>query len=101
MSFVTTVQDDSITISLPARFDFRRMRDFHSAIEGVIEKSPGDQIVVDFAATEYVDSSTLGVLLVMRDRARGSGKSVVLAGARGAVRETLKIANFEKLFAIR
>lgn len=101
MSFATTMQDGAAVISVPSRFDFRRLQDFHSAIDQAVAHAPGDEIVVDFARTDYVDSAALGMLLILRDRARGHSKSVVLTAARGSVSNVLKIANFSKLFAFR
>lgn len=99
MSIATTLHDESSVIRLPTRFDFRVMQDFRAAVDGIIDQSPCSRIIVDFASTEYLDSAALGMLLVLRDRARGSGKCVVLAKARGAVKDVLQIANFGKLFA--
>ncbi|MGE5465806.1 MAG: STAS domain-containing protein, partial [Ignavibacteria bacterium] len=67
----------------------------------VIQRRPEGRILVDFANTDYLDSAALGMLLILRDRARRYGRSVVLASASGAVRDVLNIANFSKLFDIR
>ncbi len=99
MNLATIMHDDSSVIKLPARFDFQLMQDFRAAVDGIIDQSPCRRIVIDFASTEYLDSAALGMLLVLRDRARGSGKAVILAKARGAVKDVLEIANFGKLFA--
>ncbi|HEX8962435.1 MAG TPA: STAS domain-containing protein [Rhodocyclaceae bacterium] len=101
MSFATTTQDGCAVISVPARFDFRLMQDFHAAMDDAVAQRPGSEIVVDLGGTDYLDSSALGMLLVLRDRARHQSKSVVLARARGSVGNLLRIANFGKLFDFR
>ncbi len=101
MSFATTMQDGNAVISVPARFDFRLMRDFHNTVDDVVATQPGKEIVVDLGDTHYLDSSALGMLLVLRDQARHRSKSVVIARARSAVRDVLNIANFGKLFDFR
>ncbi|HEX8986576.1 MAG TPA: STAS domain-containing protein [Rhodocyclaceae bacterium] len=101
MSFVTTTSADSIVIGVPVRFDFSLMRYFRSTVEEAVHRHPGNEIVVDLAKTNYLDSAALGMLLVLRDHARRGGKSVVLSRATGAVRSSLDVANFGKLFEFR
>jgi len=59
------------------------------------------EIVIDFGEVDYLDSSALGMLLLLREKADGASKRVVLAGLQGTVKQVLEIANFGKLFSIR
>ena len=56
-------------------------------------------VVSLFAGVLFVGIA-LGMLLMLRDKAKSSGKTVCLANARGSVRQVLDIANFGKLFPI-
>jgi anti-sigma B factor antagonist len=47
-------------------------------------------LVVDLQPLDFMDSSGLAVLLELRSRARSSGWSVTVRGARGRVRELLE-----------
>jgi anti-anti-sigma factor len=49
---------------------------------------------------EYLDSSALGMMLLMRERAEIAGKKIVINGVSPFVVAILKTANFEKLFEI-
>jgi len=49
---------------------------------------------------EYLDSSALGMLLLVRERAEAVGKPVVLSHPNPTVAQILDIANFRKLFTI-
>ena len=49
---------------------------------------------------EYLDSSALGMLLLLRDKGKAMGKQVSLANCGGTVRDVLRVANFDKLFAL-
>jgi anti-anti-sigma factor len=91
--------DGRSVIRLSGRFDFNAHREFRDAVDQVL-KSDGQEIQVDFAAVDYLDSSALGMLLMLRDKARSSGKNVSLANCRGAVKQVIEIANFGKLFSI-
>ena len=100
MSFATTTSADSIVVRVPSRFDFRFMTDFRVHMEAAIQGS-GGSVVVDLADTTYLDSSALGMLLVLRDKARAKGKAVVISRPGGLVREALQRARFEKIFDFR
>ena len=93
-----TEDDKKLTLAIKGRFDFVQHQDFRSAYEQ--QDSKPDQFVVDLKDTTYVDSSALGMLLMLRDKAKASGRAVTLANCRGAVKQVLDIANFGKLFAI-
>jgi len=92
-------REGKTTIALQGRFDFNSHREFREAVDRAI-KETASEIHVDLSGVDYLDSSALGMLLVLRDKAKGTGKTVVLANARGAVRQVIDIANFGKLFTL-
>jgi len=91
MSVVTEVSPDGqkLTISVRGRFDFGRHQEFREAYERLNHKP--DSIVVDLKDATYLDSSALGMLLLLRDHAGGDDSDV---------RKILAISNFDKLFDI-
>jgi len=98
---ITEKTDNQVTrLSLEGRFDFHSHRDFRSAYESVLAKPTIREIVVDFNRVDYLDSSALGMLLLLREKAEAGSKKVKLANLSGAVKQVLEIANFGKLFAI-
>lgn len=94
-----TSRDGSTAIVLQGRFDFNAHREFRDAVDRAL-KEPAPEIKVDLAGVDYLDSSALGMLLMLRDKAKGAGKSVSLVSARGAVKQVIEIANFGKLFLL-
>ncbi len=94
-----TVKENQALVRLQGRFDFNAHREFREAVDTVLS-SPATTVVVDFASVEYLDSSALGMLLMLRDRAKSAAREVTLTGCRGAVKQILDIANFGKLFKI-
>jgi anti-anti-sigma factor len=88
------------TIKLNGRFDFNTHRDFRAAYESLITDSEVKAVTVDFAGVDYLDSSALGMLLMLRDKMSGVNKDVSLTGVQGNVKQVLDIANFGKLFRI-
>lgn len=97
-----TVLNESgkVTLTLVGRFDFNTHREFRAAYEPLIADPGVQSVVVDFAGVDYLDSSALGMLLMLRDKLGGVSKEVALTGVRGNVKQVLDIANFGKLFQI-
>lgn len=87
-------------IKLVGRFDFNTHRDFRSAYEPLVTDSEIGSVSIDFSGVDYLDSSALGMLLMLRDKLGGTNKEVLLTGVRGNVKQVLDIANFGKLFNI-
>lgn len=88
----------TVTITVSGRFDFTVHEEFRSAYENTAPAST--RYVVDLGFTDYVDSSALGMLLLLREHAGGAAERVALKGARPDVKKILSIANFDKLFAM-
>ncbi|WP_328986734.1 STAS domain-containing protein [Thiorhodovibrio winogradskyi] len=87
-----------VIIKIDGRFDFAQHKAFRDAYRDI---SPGSKTyVVDLSATSYLDSSALGMLLLLREHAGGDASPVRIQGCGEDVQRVLKIANFEKLFRI-
>lgn len=99
MEATVSNRDGKAVIVLQGRFDFNAHREFREAVEQAI-KDPAREMHVDLGAVDYLDSSALGMLLMLRDKAKGAAKEVSLANARGSVKQVIDIANFGKLFAL-
>ena len=87
-------------IKLMGRFDFNAHREFRSAYDPLVGDTAISAVVVDFSGVDYLDSSALGMLLMLRDKMGGGSKEVSLSGVKGNVKQVLDIANFGKLFKI-
>lgn len=87
-------------IRLSGRFDYTTRNQFMTAAGGCVEQSPAGEIRVDMSELEYIDSSALGMLLMMRDKARKLDKTIALVNARGRVREVIDTAQFDRLFKV-
>ena len=75
MSIRTTVNGKTINISISGRFDFSNHKEFREAYRNTPAGS-ANEFVLDMSETDYVDSSALGMLLLLREHA-GSEKSKV------------------------
>jgi anti-anti-sigma factor len=87
-----------LTIVIKGRFDFGAHQQFRDAYERVHPKP--STFVIDLKDTTYLDSSALGMLLLLRDHAGGDHAKVKVAHSNTDVRKILAISNFDKLFDI-
>lgn len=90
-----TDQQDTVTLHITGRFDFRLIKDFQQ----LLTREPRLWIV-DFSSVEYVDSSALGMLLLLRERVRGDMQRVRLRGLQGQPRDVLQMAKFDRMFKL-
>jgi anti-anti-sigma factor len=80
------------------RFDFRTHQEFRRAYEE--QPSPPAEYVIDLRETEYLDSSALGMLLLLRRYAGDGTSQIRLANPSDGIKRTLSVANFQQLFDI-
>ncbi|NWG86476.1 MAG: STAS domain-containing protein [Hydrogenophilaceae bacterium] len=93
--------NNQTTLALQGRFDFHTHRDFRSAYELALEDANTREVVIDLGGVDYLDSSALGMLLLLRERAESMGKTVSLTKMQGTVKQVLDIANFDKIFVMK
>jgi anti-anti-sigma factor len=93
-----TLQSGIAVIQLEGRFDFSAYRDFRTCYEAALAEPNLREIAVDLERVEYLDSSALGMLLLLKDYADARGVSMALANCRGIVREILDVASFGAMF---
>ncbi|HSC84802.1 MAG TPA: STAS domain-containing protein [Pseudomonas sp.] len=87
-----------LTIQIQGRFDFSAHQEFRDAYERV--STTPKRYVIDLKGATYLDSSALGMLLLLRDHAGGDHARINLINCNPDVRKILSISNFEQLFHI-
>jgi len=100
MGIQMTVSDDGgkVTITVAGKFDFQLYDEFRASYADTAGN--GVDYVVDLSRTEYLDSSALGMLLLLREHAGGESSSIAITEASPEVRKILDVANFGKLFKL-
>jgi anti-anti-sigma factor len=93
--------DGVARLVLNGRFDFNSHRDFRSISEEALKTEGVREIEVDLGGVDYLDSSALGMLLLLREKANLGNQRLALLNCRGIVQQVLDVANFNKLFTIR
>ncbi len=100
MSITTQVIADKARLSLQGRFDFSAHRDFRHGYEKVIIQQEVKCVEVNMSGVEYIDSSALGMLLVLREAVMRNQQQLMITNCTSAVRRVLDVANFGKLFVL-
>ena len=88
---------DSVVIKITGRFDFNAHHDFRNIYRN--EKSAA-KYTIDMSGTEYIDSSALGMLLLLREHAGNESSKITISGCNEDIKKIFAISNFEKLFTI-
>ena len=89
---------DELTIGIGGRFDFSAHQEFRSSYESLTERP--QRYRVDMQEATYLDSSALGMLLLLRDHAGGDSADVQIVNCNSDVRKILSVSNFDQLFTI-
>jgi anti-anti-sigma factor len=100
MAITVQIRDNAARIAMSGRFDFQVHREFKDAYTPLIEDAAVREIGVDLNKVDYIDSSALGMLMLLNERAKGGNKSVVLQNPSGVVSQVLEVANFSRIFKI-
>lgn len=92
---------EQASIRLPERFDFGYHKQFNNAYEPFLEDRTLRELDLDFSQVQYLDSSALGMLVLLAKKFSGKGVCLNIVGARGTALDIIQMANLSKLFTIK
>lgn len=101
MQLEMTSNGNTVVLNMSGRFDFNDHKQFKSTYDAALAQVDIKVVEVNLSGVSYLDSSALGMLMLLRERAEAAGKSVELSKPNATVAQILDIANFAKLFRIR
>ncbi|PKI16144.1 STAS domain-containing protein [Colwellia sp. 12G3] len=87
-----------LVISIDERFDFSLHQQFRDAYTSVMTQNL--TYVVDLSQTEYMDSSALGMILLLKDHVQHYAGQLIISKPSDTVRKILEIAQFQRLMTI-
>lgn len=85
----------NVTIALEERFNFEIHREFRDLYAQCASDS---FFVIDMIRVEYLDSSALGMLLLLREYAGGDKAHINIINCSPTVGRIFKVSNFDRLF---
>lgn len=97
-----TIQNDLQhgLLRLEGTFTFDGHTVFKAATSEALETGQS-ALTLDLSGVSYMDSASLGMLLLLRERAQARGMSVILSRPSPSVLTILRVVQFGKLFEIR
>lgn len=97
---ISVTQDDGVTIlSMAGRLDVLTSKDLNDSLSTELDNGARN-LVLNFAAVDYVSSSGLRVLLQARKRLKAGGGTIVLCGVSEFVKSVLVATGFDTIFTI-
>jgi len=100
MTFPTTIRESLAVVFLQGRLSFRSYPDFKAATQGPLEDPAIREIHLDLAGVDHLDSSALGMILHLKQKADLQGKEIVLTRPSPAISTVLGVVNFGKFLRI-
>ncbi|MBF0371364.1 MAG: STAS domain-containing protein [Magnetococcales bacterium] len=98
MSITASKTENRITISISGSFDFKMRTPFRKAYISESGKLP---FVVDFANVDFIDSSALGMLLMLREHCGGNDSDITLINCKAEIKRLFQISQFKDLFHLK
>lgn len=95
------IQGGMACIAVSGRFDFQLSRNFRNAYLPLLDNDAIQEICIELSEADYLDSSALGMLLLLNERAGAANKTAILLSASSFVSHVLEVANFSKIFNIK
>lgn len=100
MSLNTHIDNNKVVIEISGKFDFSLNNEFRDAY-----KNNGDRnnstFIVDLKSTEYMDSSGLGMILLLKEFCGHDKSRIVIQSPNSTIRRVLDISNFSNLVTIQ
>ena len=88
-----------VSINISGRFDYKVSQAFRDSYRQVPGQG-GVSYYIDLSDASYMDSSALGMLLLLREHAKCHDGAVFIERPSKQIDSILKVANFEQLFTI-
>lgn len=100
MEIKTELSDDNalLTLTLIGKFDYTCHQLFQASYDTTTP--PPERLVLDFLEVPTIDSSALGMLLLLRSYAGGDDSDVRIINAQPDIYKLLQTCKFDELFKV-
>ena len=97
MTISTTTNNNVTRIIITDRFDYSIHNEFRAAYKNTPK---GSQFIIDMNRAIYLDSSALGMMLLLREHAGEESEKISIVGCNPEIKQILEVSNFDSLFDI-
>lgn len=91
---------DRVVLEISGRFDFQIHREFRNSYQTLLSEAGLKKIELDFKRVDYIDSSGLGMLLLLRERAMDKAIEIIISRPSSMVAQMFEVASFGRLFKL-
>ena len=89
-----------VTLQLNGTLDMHAHTSFRQAYRKLLEEGGCQRLILDMRQVDYIDSSGLGMLLLLQGEVEDATTDIVLQGCQPSVLQVLNTANFHKIYRI-
>ncbi|CAA6605719.1 Anti-sigma-factor antagonist [Rhodospirillaceae bacterium LM-1] len=71
----------------------------YDAFKGLLsmfDEAGVQRVVFDLSQVEFIDSSALGMIMLVRDKAKSKGATLTLQGVKGQVKRLMDVVKFDQ-----
>lgn len=90
-------ENQTLVIQVSGRFTFDLQREFRDAYEKHNNKR---HFIIDLRETDYLDSSALGMILILNDTTMKNNAKLKIINCRPTIKKIFELANLDKLIQI-
>lgn len=94
----TIIIEQTVILNIEGRMDLNNCAAFVERAEAAMQSSPN--LIVNLSRATFLDSSAMGALVALANRARGAGGSLRLAAAPAEIARTLTLVRLDQFFDI-
>ena len=98
INVTNNANDNIVHIHIIDRFDYSVHKEFREAYK---YSDPSAEFIIDMSKTSYMDSSALGMLLLLREYLGKDNSKISITGCTKEISTILEISKFQNLFNIR
>jgi len=101
MSIIVEIKGTVASILLSGGIDYATQDEFKTANNQALSASGVNEIQVDFAKADFLDSSGIRALLILQKEAERVGKTLTLLNCDAKLRDIFEIGGFDQIFIFR
>ncbi|RAU20586.1 hypothetical protein CU669_17760 [Paramagnetospirillum kuznetsovii] len=99
MDYAFNSEGNGLVVLVEGRMTHADYKGFRDILARINQDKPAT-VKFDLSKVSFVDSSALGMLLIVRDAAVEAQRQVILKGAAGQVETLIQVGKLHKYFAI-
>ena len=100
MQTSTEIINGRAILRLQGRFEMNAHRDLRGCCHSALGAGEVKELELDLAGVEYFDSTGLGVLLLLKEKADIAHKRFILSNCGDAVKQMLDIADLREILCV-